>query len=420
MQQSNSPAEYYGKLEAIDKKTVDDWTSKRAVLLQGMISKSIEDSMKDDPSTERISKPYVKLLVTGFSPRKDSSKAQRNSSQVVIAELKIWRVSDEKFDMVKEGSVIRMKNLVAKSKSKCGMLQLSANHETPMEALPDQPTHEMLVQWGYTRRRPKSLIQINIMAKQQIGNKPSFEHEFDVVACVVKVSKIGENTTILYLTDESGLLVKVKRDHKVENIDPFSFGNARLPAAVVFCNLRIASFDVDENCAVATWELLSCKGNPSMQQRCTDLQLWCTSEDGAVCCNVVLDKINAGIPFGTDHFVKSKVCFGYILSFEGGYGNDVWPQQGVNIIIDYGGNVVVKACLPLHLVHDAIDLFQTNITDNIQGLTGLPLLHQLTRNNQMLLRFVLKESSCYGGKSPVLEVIGLSPAMVDELARLHL
>jgi hypothetical protein len=71
-------------------------------------------------------------------------------------------------------------------------------------------------------------------------------------------------------------------------------------------------------------------------------------------------------------------------------------------------------------VQDAIDLFQTNITDNIQGLTGMPLLHQLTHNNQMLLRFVLKESSCYGGKSPVLEVIGLSPAMVDELARLHL
>eukprot|EP00956_Cyclotella_meneghiniana_P016201 scaffold25483_cov68-Cyclotella_meneghiniana.AAC.3 len=373
--------------------------------------------MKDDPSTERKSKAYVKLLVSTFSTKKYSKSAS------LLAELTIWRGSDQQLDLIREGSIVRMNDLVVKSKSKRGMLQLSANQETPMESLPDQPSREQLIKAGYIPRIPKSLIQINIMAKQLIGVKKNcmtVNREFDVVACVVKVSRIGENTTVLYLTDESGLIIKVKRDHKTDNSDVFALGNGPLPAVVAYKNLRMSSFDEDEHCAVATWELLSCKGNRCMQRMCDDLHSWCTSDSGVKCCSTVLDKINAGIPFGTDHFIKSKVCFGYILCVERENSHDVPTSSGAEIIIDYGGSSI-KACLPRHLLQRAIELHRATYTKNCPELHGLSLLNYMIRYNQMLLRFVLKESSSYGGESAgVPKVVDVSPAKVKELSRLHL
>lgn len=407
MQCSNSPTEYYEKLGTSEKKLVDEWADKRGVLLQNMISRSIEDSMRHDPSVERKSKPYVKILVKALS----SVDTSTTEIDTPTAELTIWRVSDDQFDLVKEGSVVRFRNLAVKSRTKCGVLQLSANHETPMEVLLEEPTPEQLLQSGYSHRVARSFIQLNIMAKQQIVVMNDIEHEFDLVACVVKVLKVSDNTSDAYLTDESGLVIKVRRDHKADNSDPFSLGNGSLPIVVAYCNLKISFFDEDEHCVVAAWQRLSCKSNRFMQDRCDELYSWCNSDDGVKCCSVVRDKINAGIPFGTDCLIKTKICFGYIINVEEGHA------ATVVIIIDYGSGAV-KASLSLHLANYAIQLFEEGCSEDTPLLVGVPLLHFMMQNNQKLLRFVLKQASSYGGESPMLEVIGLSLAKVDELARL--
>ena len=420
MHMSNSPAEYYEGLEAADKDIIDNWNSKRATLLQSMVSKSIEDSMRNQPLVERKSKSYLKLLVMAFSPKRTTY--MKTDRTPLVAELTIWRVSDEQFDLASEGSVLRMKNLVVKSESKHGVLQLSANHETQIEALHKQPSYDQLLQSGYNHRVPMSLIHINILAKQHFAkgtnNDSGAAHECDIVACVVKVSRAGENTTVLYLTDESGLVVKLKRDHKLENDDPFSLSNTNLPVVVAFCNLRIESFDENEHCAVAVWEVLSCKADQSYSERFIDLQTWCNTGDGARSCNTVLDKVNLGLPlFG--HSTKTKVCFGYILSAEGGHLNE-FSTPNITISIDCGGSPV-EACLPMSLVNHAIQLFQNNDhEDSTVGPSDIQLLNHLIRSNQMLLRITLKEVSSYGGKCHVLEVTDLSIAKVEELARLHL
>jgi hypothetical protein len=409
MNDSNNPSEYYDKLDAIEKKVVDEWISKRDILLQSMISKSVADYMKDDPTTERKSRAYVKLLVQAYNSR----DARRDAS--MIAELTIWRVSDEQNDLMREGSVVRMKNLMPKTGTQPGVLQLSGNQETPMEAISKQPTHEHLLGMGYKLRSPKSLIKINLMSKQQ-SVIASLESEVDIVACVVKIYKNGTNSTSIYLTDESGLLFKINRDHKVENKDPFSMGNTKLPVAAAFYNIGISSFDTDECCALGTWGLLSCKNDRIVQTRIKDLNTWCSSGAGAKCCNTVLNKINACIPMPIDS-VRSKVCFGYILRFDEEHSMKYATFANANI--DYGGKELVNARFPTHSMQRVIGLFQTDCNESFSGLTDLASLNYLIRCNQMLLRFLMVERLCYGGMPPVLEVTDISVAKVNELARLH-
>ena len=137
---SNSPEEYYEKLGAAERKIVDDWTEKRSMLLQSMVSKSIEDSLKDHSSSQRTSAPYVKVLVKAFYHSKRTARNLDHpaSTQSKSAELTIWRVSEEQLHLMKEG-VVRMKNLYPKS-DRDGLLQLSANSDSQMEPLSSEPT----------------------------------------------------------------------------------------------------------------------------------------------------------------------------------------------------------------------------------------------------------------------------------------
>lgn len=426
MMASNAPGEFYEKLGEAEKRVVDDWTQRRAMLLQSMVSKSISDSLKDDACEERSSKPYVRLLVKVFHPSTRCSTTKlpkKRATGPQLAELTIWCVLDDQFDLVKEGAVVRMKNVVAKSVSREGTLQLSANQETPMEALSYEPTDEQLIQSGYVPRSPCSFIHINVMARK-IGQQDRLANEIDVAACVVKIQKVGDNTTILYLTDESGLVLKIRRDHNAQIIDPFSLGNTcSLPLAVAFSNVQVTSFDAVDNCAVATWGLTSCKTHRLMQSRCEELQSWCSSLQGATQCNAILDQIVLGIPRFADQTSKKTICFGYIMSLENKTDDG---SSNVNAAIDYGGETTVEATFPTHLLPHAIQLCQNNseievsVSASALEQINLHILNEYFQTNQTLLRFTLDVVSCYGGELPMLEVSSVSPVNIDALARLRL
>merc|ERR1712127_719851 len=129
------------------------------MLLQSMVSKSIEDSLKDHSSSERTSEQYIKVLVKAYCHAKQT---QHNISLEMSADLTIWRVSEEQLQLMREGTVVRMKNLGVKS-DRDGLLQLSANSDTLMESFPSDTTQYQLIQSGYEERCPRSLIRINLM-----------------------------------------------------------------------------------------------------------------------------------------------------------------------------------------------------------------------------------------------------------------
>jgi len=438
MEASHSPQEHYEKLGVTEKNIVDDWTKKRLVLLQSMISKSIEDSLKDHSSSERKSVPYIKVLVKAFCHSKQTARNldHHARTQKISAELTIWRVSEEQLRLLKEGTVVRMKNLGVKS-DRDGLLQLSAKSDTQMEPLSSEPTQYQLIQSGYEERCPRSLIRINLMSKKMEPTRA--KREVDVIACVIKIQHQGDNTSAAYLADESGFVMKLERNHSSQNNDPFHLGNveASLPAVVAFCNIQVASFDTTEQCARGSWSISSCKAPRHLtQSRCEELQAWCNSFSGVEHCRTVLDRINAGIPICAGPFNRYRVCIGYVLGFDVHDTNSDPITSAMNVVIDYGEEFPLTARFPLHLLPQALRLSQNNSAtrDDVDGPSivqrnlfshanlhsNLSILGEYFQNNQTLFHFSLETTSCYGDAVPMPEVTKISIATTDALSRLHL
>lgn len=406
---SNAPEEYYEQLSPTEKKVVDDWNERRPVLLQSMVSKFIGD-LRDESLPERKSNPYVKTLVKTFH------RDHRAASTQASAELTVWRVSDEQFDLLKEGTVLRMKNLGIKEKSRDGFLQLRAGPETVMVPL-SEDSKRQLSRSGYEERRPKSLIKINLMSKKMDTCRLS--NEVDVVACVAQIRQFGDNSTAIYLTDETGLALKLTRNHNAHNTDPFQIGNAKTDTVVSFCNIQITGFDEIEQCATGTWGLFSCKTN-RIDSRHEELLLWCRSQCGADTIGAVRSRLEAGIPVVGGLSNRHQISIGYILAIlEEGSCNDT--QRRMKAAIDYGEATPLVADFPLHLIQRTISLLQSNeLSEFAQraDLRDIPSLNAYFLNNQKLLHFAFEVVSCYGGDSSTLRITQVSLANVDALSRL--
>lgn len=425
---SNSPEDYYANLTESEQNIVDDWTTKRHLLMQNKVAKSIEDAVKDHSHSERTSLPYLRVLVKAFCRSKQKGRRQTNK-QSKTAELTIWRVTEEQLHLMKEGTVVRMKNVAVKSDHD-GMLQLSAKCDTQMEPLPAQPTQFQLIRSGYEERRPKSLIYINLIAKKLVPSR--LAREVDLVACIVKMQRLDSTTSAAYLTDESGFVMKLIRTHTSNNNDPFQLGNVEtsLPTVVELCNVEITSYDTADQCAIGAWGIFTCKARHSMRLRHDEVQDWCNSASGIECCSsIIIDRINVGIPSCITPFNRCMLCIGYILGFE----VDGTTLE-MNVIVDYGEEFSLVARIPFYLLLHALRLNQSNsstsdgvdLTSILTGsmfkrtniLSTCCFLGEYFQQNQMLFRFIIEKASCYGVDSLFHTVTGMSVAATDSLCRL--
>ena len=428
---ASSPEEHYEKLDVAAKEIISDWNQRRQMLMQSMVSKSIEDSLKDHSSTERTSSSYMRVLVKVFC----RSKKVRADKQQQLAELTIWRITEEQLHLMKEGTFVRMKDLGVKC-DRGGFLQLSANAATIMESLQKDPTQYQLIQSGYEERRPISLIRITVMSKKLEPSR--LAREVDIVACIVKIHQLDDHTSVAYLTDESGFVMKLIRNHGLQNKDPFHIGNVEtmsLPTVVAFCNLQVTSFDTIEQCATGTWSISSCKARNLMKLRRDELQSWSNSSIGMEDCRSVLDRIKAGIPICAGPFNRYRVCIGYILGIDEcadtKHTGRTTDRDNVNVVVDYGEDIPLTARLPIHLLLTALQLTQnitTNFSIETSFLTATMVNHSTNslseyfQNNQILFRFALEMVSCYGNGNELFmpTVTGVSLAATDALSRLYL
>lgn len=321
-----------------------------------------------------------------------------------------------------------MISLGAKYDTRHGNLQLTAGPETKVEPLHIEPSHHQLIRSGYKKRYPKSLTRINIMSRKICLNLSS--NEVDVAACVVKISKIGNNKTVAYLTDESGLVLKLVRDHKEHIVDPFFLGNENTwPMVAAFCDIQVVSFDALEQCAIASFGLSTSKTNRLMQPRCDELLVWCKSPLGIDQCGHVLDRIDASIPTFIEPLSSKKVCIGYILRFEYHEARtDETSSSEIYVIVDYGDEYPIKASISRKLILGAFELslrcFQSGVLVDSCPTTvehiNVASMGGYFQDRQTLFHFSLEEKTCYEGNSSMLEVIKISLAETDSITRMHM
>ena len=416
MMTSNFPEEYYERLGDAEKKGINDWKERRSLLMQSMTSRSVVDSLNDQTICERTSLPYVRVLVKGFYHSRQKGRHARAEQK--SADLTIWRVSDEQLNRLKEGTVLRMKNLAVKS-GRDGRLQLKAKTDTPMEPLSIEPTQYELFQSGYEERHPSSLIRITLMSKTPEVSKC----EVDVIACIIKIERMSENASAAYLTDESDLVMKVIRSHSSRNNDPFHLGNVEaLPAVIALCNIEVTSFDTMELCAIGMWGITSCKTKNFMPLRFEEVQTWCNSAPGMEHCTAILDRINTGIPLCAGPFNRYRVCIGYILGVDDCQTNLDVVTYGFNVVIDYGKESPLTARLPYGIFLDALQLIESHSMTNAIGFTTAShfTLSEYFQTNQTMFRFSLEMSSFYGDELQLPSVTEISIADADSLSRMHL
>ena len=424
MVESNSPEEHYDKLCDIDRKIVDGWSHKRAVLLQSMVSKSVEHSMADHSTTERASIPYVKVLVKALFREPDNGTKRGIERKQLAAELTAWRVTDDHLAILREGNVIRMKSLNVKSDGK-GLLQFSSKADTPMELLAPQPSRYQLIRSGYEERSALSFIRLNLLSKQKHLNR--IEREVDIVGVIMKIEQEGENSSIAYLTDESGLVISLTRNHTADCADPFHIGNveAVLPAVSEVSNVLISSFDATNQCVRCAWGLATSKSRHSSNDiRRNELEFWHRTSEGEEVCKSALDRLNAGVTRLAGPASQNRVCFGYLMGFELDH-----QMLGTHVcaILDVGDEEMLTVLLPIGLMAKTLQLLKNEsspvpnpfVATTFESQT-LELLNIFCRANQRFIRVLTKLAASYSGNFSLLEAVDVSIGHVDELSRLHL
>lgn len=423
MVSSSSPEDFYQQLGENEKINVDSWENKRSALLQGMVLKSVRDSLKEDSPNQRSSVPYIRLRVRSFSHLEDLSLHEPhhlNTEEIPSTELLFWRVSEEVESLLKEGSVLRMKKLSAK-RGRFDDITLTAGPETHVEPLHHTPTYQHILIPGYKKRVPTSLVSITIESKKICGSRET--RDFDVAACIVKVLRVSRSKSLAYLTDESGLVLKLFRDHKEHVTDPFSLGAAQTgPVVAAFLDVQISSFDTSEQCAVGYWTLLTCKTNRIMQIRCEELQTWCKSPQGRKFCCDVENRIDSMIPLCIEPFIEKKVCVGYFLHLSETQNQITGSEASTScmVLIDCGCDALLKAIITKKLLQDVVH-FCNSLTKSIldEEELSLPLVSDFLRNNQVLFYFLLHDRQSYAGIPSMFEVTQVCPANIVGILKLH-
>ena len=133
----------------------------------------------------------------------------------------------------------------------------------------------------------------------------------------------AEERESIYLTDETGMVLRVERDHLLDVDDAFSslsssaLQNIESPITVAFRDLRVTHFDFAENCSVAVFAQTSSVASKAASSRVSSLIRWTKSTSGSVILRRVAACIDAGInTIRQPSSAATVTAIGYIAGFD--------------------------------------------------------------------------------------------------------
>jgi len=364
---SASPGDFYEQLSRSDQVAIDKWKEKRDSLVRDMTQKEIEARLEGETAMFRESTPFIRVYVKSYIPTSTSINTE-DENTCEGAMLTLWNPSEQHLTLLREGNVVRIRNLSVRASKHEGLMQLTAGAKTQMESTLQSPiAQNALASVGYSRRVFEKLIRIHLTAKNlSSGSLPSSPSpEVDTAGILLRVIQEGSGCMaereLIYLTDETGLVLRVERDLPSDDDDSFSSlsssarQNIETPSAIAFRDLRVTHFDSIDSCAVAVFAETSSVATKAASCRVSSLTHWSKSPSGHLLLRRVAACMDASIPVNEASSLKTATAVGYIAGF------DIPDALGTNhshleIRVDCGMSEIQVWDFPFFLLDKALHM----------------------------------------------------------------
>ena len=127
MMKSNDSGESYGALSVQEQREVDQWKERRTELVHEMQRRDMRDMMDErEDGEERKSRPFVDLLVV---------QVEEGGSATNPATMRVFDVSDDVYQSLREGVGLRLKGVAVKDNRKNSLVQLLKTQSSCMKVL---------------------------------------------------------------------------------------------------------------------------------------------------------------------------------------------------------------------------------------------------------------------------------------------
>ena len=456
MTASNAMCDYYERLSRDDKAAVDRWEERRSTLIGDMTRRMIDAKMQSNVSLIRSSTPFLRLTVKTLQNLPSTSATVEDDDECILpnhpsATLTVWRMTEDQSTALKEGTVVRIKDLAVKSELRGEMLQFSANDKTRMQALAQQPSSRQLQYSGFSKRSFAPVVRAHVLSrKASVSRKASGVH-IDFAGVLVRSDfeqqGTAHQTSHSYFTDESGLLLRLHRDIDPNDESTLAGWNKvlELGQVLAFRDVLVLPFDSKANCAVVSWSqptLQEKNGQHSNDKRIRTLQKWTETDDAERICAKVLASFDAGLPLYCRLPHRTEIAMGYILAirfrgagagineYGGQYRSGATADHSFEIDVDCGGgsNVIVATCsravlsqtIEMHLDPASHNGAALDLKDLLRQSGGalapcdMNNLNLLFTESGVLFQVMLRRQSAS------LEILQITPADIEALAALYL
>ena len=459
MMSSSAMCDYYEGLSKEDKLIVDRWEERRNSMITDMTRRVVDAKMQSNPSLTRSSISFLRITVKALQnqqPHMDNINDEDDAVGIPnhpSATLTVWRMSEDQSNALKEGSVVRIKDLGVKSELRDDMLQFSANDKTRIQLLPKQPSSRQLQLSGFTKRAFAPIVRAHVLSRKAAVDRKAGDGVHIDFAGVLVRSELEQQgmpyTSCAYFTDESGLLLRLQRDIGTGDDSAFSGWSKILEEdeVLAFKDALVLPFDGTANCAVVSWSQPTVREKAFNSPRVRSLQKWAESDDAQRTFATVLASLDTGLPLYTRLPQRTEIAIGYVLAirsrytdtgeFGGQYSNISSDHFEVDIDAGSGSNLVCATCsravlsqtIELHMDRTETGGNVLDVKDLLQQRNGVVLAenHLNSLNSlfiesgilfQVMLR--LRRVSGLGYQNDLPEVLQMTPANTKALSTLYL
>ncbi len=455
MMASNAMCDYYERLSRDDKAIVDRWEERRSTLIGDMTRRMIDAKMQSNVSLIRSSTPFLRLTVKTLQNLPSTSATGEDDDECILpnhpsATLTVWRMTEDQSTALKEGTVVRIKDLAVKSELRDEMLQFSANDKTGMQALAQQPSSRQLQYSGFSKRSFAPVVRAHVLSRKASSSRKASGVHIDFAGVLVRSDfeqqGTAHQTSHSYFTDESGLLLRMHRDIDPNDESTLAGWNKilELGQVLAFRDVLVLPFDSKANCAVVSWSqptLQEKNGQNSNDKRIRTLQKWTETDDAERTCARVLASFDAGLPLYCRLPHRTEIAMGYILAIRirdagagineyGGQYRSAAADHLFEIDVDCGGgsNVIVATCsravlsqtIEMHLDPASHNGAALDLKDLLRQSGGALAPCDMTNLNILFTESGVLFQVMLRRQSASLEILQITPADIEALAALYL